>query len=76
MQTRSAGSTICLEVSVQPDELSAGLAKRRNICNHKRHTNDDIYCWSYGSVLLFTSVRPAESALNSQGVSHVAECSL
>ena len=44
MQTRSAGSIICLEVSVQPDELSAGLVKRRSICNHKRHTNDDIYC--------------------------------
>ena len=44
MQTRSAGSIICLEVSVQPDELSAGLVGRRNIRNHKRHTNDDIYC--------------------------------
>lgn len=44
MQTRSAGSTIFLEVSVQPDELSAGLVKRRNIFNHKRHMNDDIYC--------------------------------
>lgn len=44
MQTRSAGSTICLEVSVQLDELSDGLVKRRNICNHKRHMNDDIYC--------------------------------
>lgn len=44
MQTRSAGSIICLEVSVQPDELSAGLVRRKNICNHKRRTNDDIYC--------------------------------
>ena len=44
MPTHSAGSIICLEVSVQPDELSAGLVKRRNICNHKRHTNDDTYC--------------------------------
>lgn len=44
MQTRSAGSIICLEVSVQPDELSAGLVRRRNIRNHKRHTNDDTYC--------------------------------
>lgn len=23
---------------------SRHLVKRRNICNHKRHTNDDIYC--------------------------------
>lgn len=38
------GLDICLEVSVQPDELSAGLVKRRNICNHKMHMNDDIYC--------------------------------
>lgn len=44
MQTRSAGSIICLEVSVQLDELSASLVRRRNICNHKRHTNDDTYC--------------------------------
>ena len=51
MRTRSAGSIICLEVSVQPDELSAGLVKRRNICNHKRHTYDDIHCQAYGSVL-------------------------
>ena len=44
MPTHSAGSIICLEVSVQLDELSDGLVKRRNICNHKRHMNDDIYC--------------------------------